>query len=90
MAGIRSTSTRLTFGIAALAVVFAMLGPVGASAAEDEGALDRCTLRTSPRPRRQKCPRRASTSPRAGRPRTSRYRRRAHRAGGREASSSAV
>lgn len=43
MAGIRSTSTRLTFGIAALAVVFAMLGPVGASAAEDEGALDMYT-----------------------------------------------
>jgi zinc carboxypeptidase/immune inhibitor InhA-like protein len=43
MAGTRSTSTRLAFGVATLAVVLAMLAPVGASAAEDDDALDMYT-----------------------------------------------
>jgi hypothetical protein len=47
MAGIRSTSTRLAFGVATLAVVLAMLAPVGASAAEDDEALDMYTADVS-------------------------------------------
>lgn len=44
MTGTRSLSYRLVFGVAALAVVFSMLGPVGANAAQDDtGALDMYT-----------------------------------------------
>lgn len=44
MTGTRSLSHRLVFGVAALAVVFSMLGPVGANAAQDDtGALDMYT-----------------------------------------------
>lgn len=43
MAGTRSIRNRLVFGIATLAVAFSMLGPVGASAVDDDGALDMYT-----------------------------------------------
>ncbi len=44
MARTRFTPIRLVFGIATLAVVFSMLVPVGANAAEDDGALDMYTV----------------------------------------------
>ena len=47
MAGTRSIRNRLVFGIATLAVVFSMLGPVGASAVDDDGALDMYTADVS-------------------------------------------
>ncbi len=47
MAAPRSTSRRLAFGVTALAVVAAMLAPVSASAAEDEGSLDVYTAEVS-------------------------------------------
>ena len=47
MAGTRSIRNRLVFGIAALAVAFSMLGPVGASAVDDDGALDMYTADVS-------------------------------------------
>ncbi len=40
MAGTRSIRNRLIFGIATIAVTFSMLGPVGANAVEEVGALD--------------------------------------------------
>jgi hypothetical protein len=44
MAGTRSSaSKRLVIGVAALAVAFSMLGPVSASAVDDDGALDMYT-----------------------------------------------
>lgn len=43
----RSIRNRLAVGVAAFAMVFAVLGPVGASAAEDEGALDMYTADVS-------------------------------------------
>ena len=47
MAGTRSIRNRLVFGIATLALVFSMLGPVGASAVDDDGALDMYTADVS-------------------------------------------
>ena len=38
---------RLVFGVATLALVFSMLGPIGASAANDDGALDMYTVEAS-------------------------------------------
>ena len=47
MAGIRFIPNRLVFGVAALALVFSVLSPIGASAAEDDGALDMYTADVS-------------------------------------------
>ncbi|GAA1759154.1 M14 family metallopeptidase [Agromyces humatus] len=47
MIGTRSIPKRLAVGVAALAMVFAILGPVGASAAEEDGALDMYTADVS-------------------------------------------
>jgi Zinc carboxypeptidase/Immune inhibitor A-like, MAM domain len=47
MAGTRPIRNRLVFGIATLALVFSVLGPVGASAVDDDGALDMYTADVS-------------------------------------------
>ncbi|MFF2387978.1 M14 family zinc carboxypeptidase [Agromyces sp. NPDC058104] len=47
MAGNRSIRTRVGFVVAAFALTFTMLSPVGASAAEDDGALDMYTAEVS-------------------------------------------
>ena len=48
MAGIRFTPNRLVVGVASLALVFSVLSPIGASAAEDDaGALDMYTADVS-------------------------------------------
>lgn len=43
MSRTRAVPKRLVFGVAALALVFSMLGPIGASAVNDDGSLDMYT-----------------------------------------------
>ena len=47
MAGIRFTPKRLVVGVASLALLFSVLSPIGANAAEDDGALDMYTADVS-------------------------------------------